>query len=354
VSFFQVPGSYTNSYSETSNTGNATNTAVTGAQKAIASVNVLSEKNSTVLIRMDKTSRLHDERLSSLQQDVREILLFTRSHGHMIHLQLATTQQTSSITSDRSFSSGLEQDSEFNNSLPSIQTRRYQGGGSMIFDAFCSCKTQRTRYSRGRWGPFLLEAEIKSRGHHAPECPMSKLSPVTYQTKRVLNFSLSAIQKFWRSASKVSLSFTSGTGTGTLGSGQTVNWVATVDEESSPLFQIVKTVGRYDHLQRKDMHMLLKSCFRRIIWCYANHHASATDVDENGHSILDWALQRYQVSYCYICSVFNANYIDYRLAGGLRSPPTTWQSYFKCLLLLLSLRPIRMRSHRRLNGFEPC
>ncbi|KAI3573145.1 hypothetical protein IWW34DRAFT_888444 [Fusarium oxysporum f. sp. albedinis] len=273
------------------NTGNATNTAIMNVQQTVADVNVLSKKNKTVLGEMDKTSRLHDERLSSIQQDVRELFILTRNSGEARRLLRMTAQQSLNITSDITFSASLQQDSVPGTALASIQTTRYQGCSSVTFDAFCSCRTQRTRYSRRYWGPFLLEAEVRSRDHHLAECPMSKIPPATYRTKRMLNFSIPTVQKLWGSASKVSLSFT--TGAGILGYGQTLTWAAIVDEETSPIFRMVETVGRYHRLQREDMHILLASCFRRFVWCYTNHYASATDVNEYGESILERTLRKH-------------------------------------------------------------
>jgi hypothetical protein len=162
-------------------------------QQAVTDVNVISEKNRAVLDKMDKISRLHDNRLDTIQQGVRELLILTQDSGESKRLMRTMAQQISDLNSHMSVSANLQQDQASSSSVPSIHTTSYQGSGSMTFDAFCSCKTQRTRYSQHRWGPFVLEAEIKSRDHHAPECPMSKLPAATGQTKRVLNFSVPAI-----------------------------------------------------------------------------------------------------------------------------------------------------------------
>ncbi|KAF5703783.1 hypothetical protein FGLOB1_8886 [Fusarium globosum] len=80
---------------------------------------------------------------------------------------------------------------------------------------------------------------------------------------------------------------------GILGFGQTMAWVATVDERLSPAFQLVDKIARYSSLPRKEMDILLASCFRRLVCCYANSYASATDVNEDGETILGWALDKY-------------------------------------------------------------
>ncbi|ENH71441.1 hypothetical protein FOC1_g10007673 [Fusarium oxysporum f. sp. cubense race 1] len=147
---------------------------------------------------------------------------------------------------------------------------------------------------RNLWGPFLVEAEIRSRDHHAPECPMSKLPAATRQTKRVLNFSIPTLQNYYGRASKVSFSYT--TGAGILGFGQTLTWITTVDEKSSPVFRLVQMMEIYNRLPRKDMRILLASCLRRLVWCYVNYHASVTDVNKSGDSIIEWALEHYHLS----------------------------------------------------------
>ena len=209
----------------------------------------------------------------------------------------------------------------------------------MTYDGFCSCKTQRTRYSRNLWGHFLVEAEIRSRDHHAPECPMSKLPAATRQTKRVLNFSIPTLQNYYGRASKVSLSYT--TGAGILGFGQTVTWITTVDEKSSPVFRMVQMMEIYNRLPRKDMRILLASCLRRLVWCYVNYHASVTDVNKSGDSIIEWALEHYHVSHCYTPCDFLTHHMCYSLAAVWQLwTLIIWQTYFRCFLLSRNLRHI--------------
>lgn len=150
---------------------------------------------------------------------------------------------------------------------------------------------------------------MRSRDHHAPECPMSKLPTSTHRTKRALDLSFPTRLKTWGSASRVSLSFTTGAGIG--GLGQTLTWITTVDEKSSPVFRMVRMVELYKQLPLKDMRMLLASCFRRLVWCYANYHASPMDVNQNFDSVLEWALYKYQVGYCYMYHDFRTNYMYY-------------------------------------------
>ncbi|QKD62862.2 uncharacterized protein FOBCDRAFT_193659 [Fusarium oxysporum Fo47] len=273
-------------------TGNVTNKAIFSMQQTVTDANVISARNQTALDKIEETSRIHDDRLSSVQQDIRELLILTRSSSELNRSTGTMALQSLNIPSDLTYSTSSRQGQGSGASAPSIRTTSNQGGGSMTYDGFCSCKTQRTRYSRNLWGPFLVEAEIRSRDHHAPECPMSKLPAATRQTKRVLNFSIPTLQNYWRSASKVTLSFT--TGAGILGIHQTVTWIATVDMQVSPVFRLVRSVTYYIHLQHTDMRMLLDSCFRRLVWLFTKHYGSAMDVNERGHSVLEWALHRYQ------------------------------------------------------------
>ncbi|KLP21479.1 uncharacterized protein LW94_10186 [Fusarium fujikuroi] len=276
------------------NNSHATTAAINDVHQAMANVNLISNNNKSTLDEIQKTSELHNDRLSTLQRDVRELLILTRdSHDSNILLR-TLAQHMSDHTSHTSVTANLLQNPTSDTFLPSVQTTSYQGGYNMTFDAFCSCKTQRSRFSQNRWGPFLLEVEISSRDRHAPECPMSKLSAATHQTKRVLNLSLPTSLKLPRRASRFSLSFT--TGAGILGLSQKLAWVATVDEDSSPVFRIVRMMEKYNRLPRKDMRILLASCLRRLIWCYVNSHASVTDVNKNGDSIIEWALEHYQLS----------------------------------------------------------
>ncbi|KAF4951565.1 hypothetical protein FGADI_7340 [Fusarium gaditjirri] len=276
------------------NSGHATTSAINSMHQALVGVKAISEMNKVALDEVHKTSQLHDERLSTIQQDVRELLILTREPEDSRLLLRTIAQQISDLTSQANGAANLLQNPTSDTFIPNLRTTRYQGGGSMTFDSFCSCKTQRIRYSQRQWGPLLLESEVRSRDHHAPECPMSKLPASTRRTKRVLSLMIPTSQGLWGRASRVSLSFT--TGAGVLGIGQSMTWIATVDERLSPVFRLVDTIAWYEYLPRKDMHILLASCFRRLVWCYANYHASVTDVNKDGDTLLESALENYPVS----------------------------------------------------------
>lgn len=303
--------------------------------QVVAKVNSISGNSKSTLDEMQKTSQLHDDRLSTIQQDVRELLVLTRDSQDSKLLLRTMAQQVSELTYSTSVDANLLQNPTSTAIIPSIQTNSYQGGGSITFNAFCSCKTQRVRYSQRYWGLLILEAEVRSRDHHVPGCPMSKLPSSTRRTKRVLSLLIPTNQKLWGRASIVSLSFT--TGAGLLGLGQTVTWITTVDERSSPVFRLVETISRYDSLPRQDMHMLLASCFRRLIQCYANSYASVTDVNEDGDTILGSALVKYSVScfYPHIALLPNSKYRS-STKGMIYYRPITWESYFRCLPSFLS------------------
>ncbi|KAF5693597.1 hypothetical protein FDENT_1829 [Fusarium denticulatum] len=285
------------------NTGHVTTSALNNMHQAVAGLNAMSEKNKNTLGAIHKTSQFYGNRLSTIQQDLRELLILTRQSEDTNLLLRTLAQQVSDLTSRPSIDPKLLQNPESEIFIPSIQTTNYQGGGSMTFDSFCSCKTQRARYSQRHWGPFLLEAEVRSRDHHAPECPMSKLPESTRRTKRVFSLLIPTSQRLWGRASRVSLSFT--TGAGILELGQTVAWIATVDERVSPVFRLVDTIKRYLSLPHKEMKTLLASCFRRLVWCYTNSHASITDVTKDGDTILGWAL----LNYLFTAGEYNADNI---------------------------------------------
>ncbi|KAF5985466.1 hypothetical protein FBULB1_2895 [Fusarium bulbicola] len=276
-----------------SNCGQTTTSALKNMHQAVVNLNAIWERNKTALDEIHKTSQLHDETLTTIQQDVRELLILTRDSDDSKLLLRSMAQWVSVLTSGTCIAANLLQNPASHTFIPNIETTSYQGGGSMTFNAFCSCQTQRVRYSQRYWGPLLLEAEVRSRDHHAPECPMSKLPVSTRRTKRVLSLLIPTGKRLWGRASKVSLSFT--TGAGILGLGQKLTWVATVDENSSPVFRMVRTIRSYEHLQRKDTNTLLASCFRRLIWCYANYHASVTDVNEDGDTLLEWLLKNHRL-----------------------------------------------------------
>ncbi|KAF5558892.1 hypothetical protein FPHYL_7233 [Fusarium phyllophilum] len=276
------------------NTGHTTASALNNMHQAVASLTAISENNKITLDEIHKTSQSHNDKLGVIQQDVKRLLILTRDSEDSKFLVRTMAQQVSDITSRTSIAANLPQNPDSERYIASIQTTNYQGGGSMTFNAFCSCKTQRVRYSQRYWGPFTVEAEVRSRDHHAPECLMSKLPASTRRTKRILSLMIPTSQRLWARASRVSLSFT--TGAGILGLGQKLTWVATVDEDSSPAFRMVRTIRFYEHLQLKDMRIMLASCLRRLVWCYINYHASVTDVNMNGDSIIEWALEHYQFS----------------------------------------------------------
>lgn len=301
----------------------------------MADLSTVSERNKTTLDAIHKTSQLHDDKLDNIQKDVKELLVLTRDSEDTKLLLKTMAQQVRDLTSRTSVAASLLQNPASDPFNPSIRSTSYQGGGSMTFNAFCSCKTQRVRYSQRHWGPFLLEAEVRSRDHHAPECPMSKLPESSRRTKRVLSLLIPTSQRLWGRASRVSLSFT--TGAGMLGIGQTVAWIATVDERTSPVFRLVDTTKRYSSLPRKEMNTLLASCFRRLVRCYANSHASITDVNKDGDTILGWALLNCCFVGCfYPETLLQSNSKYYRHLANIM--PITSQNYSTCLLSLPSQR----------------
>lgn len=185
------------------------------------------------------------------------------------------------------------------NSVPettasAVKAAKYRAVKTITMNQFCSCVTKRKRYNRVHWGNLSIVTETSSSDHHTFNCPLSRRPLATSQTMR-LSFSVPIVQRIWNSAAKISLSLT--TGTGGFNFGQRLTWVTTVDSYSSPAFRIVEVAGQAIYwLQHDDMHELLGSCFRRLIWCYATRQSSVTDVDERGNSMLERAAWEFYVS----------------------------------------------------------
>ncbi|EMT74416.1 hypothetical protein FOC4_g10002530, partial [Fusarium odoratissimum] len=106
---------------------------------------------------------------------------------------------------------------------------------------FCRCvKRQELQRSAGRWGLVFFETELTKTTHHTPECPLSQIKTATQRTRSVLGVSIPNILGILTAAIGVSVSLT--TGAGGFSIGQNITWAATVDENSSPSFRIIRTL----------------------------------------------------------------------------------------------------------------
>ncbi|KAF5248685.1 hypothetical protein FANTH_5755 [Fusarium anthophilum] len=126
------------------NTGHEMTSAIDNMHQAVADLNVISGQNKKTLDEIHKTSQVHDDRLGTIQQDVRELLILTRDSNVSKILLRTMAQQILGLNSRSSADANLLQNPESEMFIPSIQTTSYQGGGSMASNALCSCKTQRT------------------------------------------------------------------------------------------------------------------------------------------------------------------------------------------------------------------
>ncbi|RYC82459.1 hypothetical protein BFJ63_vAg14639 [Fusarium oxysporum f. sp. narcissi] len=156
---------------------------------------------------------------------------------------------------------------------------------------FCRCvKRQDLQRSAGRWGLVFFETELTKTIHHTPECPLSQIKTATQRTRSVLGVSIPNILGILTAAIGVSVSLT--TGAGGFSIGQNITWAATVDENSSPSFRIIRTLCALKlwtepSLGNEQYHMIAKSCVRRLHLCYVNRQASPVDINSNGESVLD-------------------------------------------------------------------
>ncbi|KAG4262877.1 hypothetical protein FPRO03_10240 [Fusarium proliferatum] len=114
------------------NTGFAATSSINNMHRAVADLHVISGKNKATLDRMHKTSQVHDNRLSTIQQDIRELLTLTRDSGDSKLLLRTMAQQVSDLTSRNNIDINLPQNSAPDEFLPSIRTTNYQGGGSDV------------------------------------------------------------------------------------------------------------------------------------------------------------------------------------------------------------------------------
>ncbi|KAF5987888.1 hypothetical protein FCOIX_780 [Fusarium coicis] len=102
------------------NNGHATTSALNNMHQAVAGLSALSEKNKTALGLIHKTSQLHDDRLGSIQQDVKELLVLTRDSEDTKLLLRAMVQQVSDLTSRHSFDANLLQNPASDSFNPSL------------------------------------------------------------------------------------------------------------------------------------------------------------------------------------------------------------------------------------------
>ncbi|KAF4334081.1 hypothetical protein FBEOM_12092 [Fusarium beomiforme] len=125
---------------------------------------------------------------------------------------------------------------------------------------------------------------------HGNQCPLAQVTPSTQETRNAIGVSLPNILGILTNAVGVSLSLT--TGAGGLSLAQNITWAATVDENTSPSFKLIKVLCdmrdfKEPSLNTEHYDMIAKSCVRRLHLCYAKHQASPSDKNKDGESVLD-------------------------------------------------------------------
>ncbi|CVL11712.1 uncharacterized protein FPRN_14912 [Fusarium proliferatum] len=274
---------------------NDQSSAILALQKSIDSIQMRTENTST--IRVEKAIELGQYRQdsqaihTSAESKIDEILTHLRNAGTAQSqvARLVSYPQDLQILCDAVSNAAFNQRPP--SELPALQPVRSDSRLSNATPGFCRCaKRQDLQRKAGRWGLVFLETELKRTTYHAPECPLSQVMTSKQQKTRVLGVSIPNILGILTAAVGVSVSLT--TGAGGFSMGQNITWAATVDDNSSPSFKIVRTLcalktWREPSLGSKECEMIARSCVRRLHLCYANRQASPLDINSNGDSVLD-------------------------------------------------------------------
>lgn len=274
---------------------------MTGLQKTTDSIRTTTKKNSKVVI--EQTARL--EQVShTIRQSHQEIQLISqrvsappdsRIDEILMHLR-NTKDWRSQLTGLLEYPQDLrrvcdEASRLSRHSEPSSAVRSPQGLGSQSCISprryeICRCaERRRLQRKKSHWGLIFFENEVDITIYHAPECPLSKVLPLTERKTNAFGISIPNMWGIFKSAVHISMSLTSGAGG--LSLAQNITWSATVDGSSSPAFRIIKAF--YQAIERgvenEHCELIAKSCMRRLELCYANHEASPADRNENGQSV---------------------------------------------------------------------
>lgn len=274
---------------------------MTGLQKTTDTIRMTTEDNSKVVI--EQTARL-EQVSQTIRQSHQEIQLISQRISappdSRIDEILTHLRNTEDWRSQLTGLLGYPQDLKIfcdevsrlsRHSKPSSAVRTLQGLKSRSFIAprrygICCCaERRRLQRKKRRWGPISFDNEVDITTHHAPECPLSRVLPLTERRINALGIYVPNMLGIFKSAVHVSVSLTSGAGG--LSLAQNIMWTATVHGMSSPSFRIINTL--YQALERvwqgEHCELIAKSCMRRLELCYANHEASPADRNEDGQSV---------------------------------------------------------------------
>ncbi|KAF4471107.1 hypothetical protein FALBO_1974 [Fusarium albosuccineum] len=283
---------------------NITTDAMSGLQRAVETIQATAvDNNRTAMAQFEVLNRVN-ENSARVNQEVQFISqeALVRQDARLDEIctylqaatgpdrqiaQLVSSQQDLKKVCDTMLNLLRHQEPE--STVLGTQVTSFQRSGSAATQPFCRCKIRRNlRRNRNRWGPLFFETELERTDRHAPECPMSGIAPAMHQKKRTLGVSIPAMAKILNSAVRISCSLVSGGSS----CSQSIAWVATVDEYSSPPFRIAliaKMASRsHGGFTAQDMQVLVESCRRRLMLCYAKKQASLTDVNDSGESVLDF------------------------------------------------------------------
>ncbi|KAI6762490.1 hypothetical protein HG530_008470 [Fusarium avenaceum] len=163
----------------------------------------------------------------------------------------------------------------------------------------CRCaERRRLQRKKSRWGPIFFDNEVDITTHHAPECPFSRVLPLTERKTNTFGISIPNMLGIFKSAVHVSMSLTSGAGG--LSLAQNITWTATVDQYSSPAFRIINAFSQAIEwgLEIDHYELIAKSCMRRLELCYANHEASPGDINKDGQSVFENLISSLTFTFC--------------------------------------------------------
>ncbi|KAF5005546.1 hypothetical protein FDECE_8017 [Fusarium decemcellulare] len=281
---------------------NITTDAVSGLQRTAETIQTTVEKNnktamaqSEVLKQVSETStRVNQEvqfisQEALVRQDARLEEICTYLQAATVPdrqiAQLVASQQDLRKVCDTMLN--LLRQPEPESIVLSTRVTSFQSGRNATTQPFCRCKTRRNlRRSRSSWGPLFFETELERTDHHAPECFMSGIIPATHKKKRTLNVSIPAMQKILRSAVQISLSLTIGADGSNFS--QTVVWVGTVNEYSSPAFGIIRyameAVGHSASVLTNEEQQILSDGTAHVFRLLAAFNVPATQAPRAGEA----------------------------------------------------------------------
>lgn len=274
---------------------------MTGLQKTTDTIRMTTEDNSKVVI--EQTARL-EQVSQTIRQSHQEIQLISQRVSappdsrideiltHLRNKEDRRSQITALLECPQDLKRLCDEVSRSSHhSEPSTAVRSLRGLKPQSYIALskyetCRCAQRRhLQRKKSRWGPIFFHNEVDITTHHAPECPLSRVLPLTERKTMAFGISITNMLGIFKSVVHVSMSLTTGAGGSSLA--QNITWTATVDEYSSPAFRIIKTLylAIESGLEIDHYELIAKSCMRRLELCYANHEASPADRNQDGQSV---------------------------------------------------------------------